>query len=107
MTITLKDFFQFLIDNRVLHPYMKYLKTNHKWRKQYYITENASSYLTSYIANQDMMYKIILHAFAWDTTYEGYVFWEKISNSWRAHISNIQLANIYKLAQQDRKKKYV
>ena len=27
MTITLKDFFQFLLDNKVLHPFMKYLKT--------------------------------------------------------------------------------
>lgn len=107
MTITLKDFFQFLIDNKVLHQYMKYLRTQNKWRRQYYITENASSYLTSYITNKDMMGKIILHAFAWDKTYEGHMFWEKISNSWRAHISNIQLINIYRLAQQDKKKKYV
>ena len=104
MTITLKDFFQFLLDNKVLHPYMKYLKTNQKWRRSFYITENASSYLTSYIANNEMMDKIILHAFAWDKTYEGYGFWEKISNSWRTHMSNIQLANLYRLAQQDRKK---
>lgn len=94
MTITLKVFFQFLIDNKVLHPYMKYLKTNHKWRRQYYITENASSYLTSYIRNKDMMYKIILHAFAWDKTHEGYAFWEKMSNLWREHIFHIQLANM-------------
>lgn len=104
MTITLKDFFQFLLDNKVLHPYMKYLKTNQKWRRSFYITENASSYLTSYIANNEMMDKIILHAFAWDKTIEGFGFWEKISNSWREHIFNIQLANIYNLAQQDRKK---
>lgn len=104
MTITLKDFFQFLLDNKVLHPYMKYLKTSHKWRKNCYITENASSYLTSYITDKEMMERIILHAFAWDKTYEGYGFWEKISNSWRAHLSNIQLANMYILARQDRKK---
>ncbi len=107
MTITLKDFFQFLIDNKVLHPFMKYLKTNHKWRRNFYITENASSYLTSYIANNEMVHQIILHAFAWDKTYEGHAFWEKISNSWRAQISNIELANMYRLVQQDRKKKYV
>ena len=103
MTITLKDFFQFLIDNKVLHPYMKYLKTQNKWRKQFYISENASVYLTSYITNNDMMYKLILHAFAWDKTYEGYAFWEKISNSWGTHIYNTQLINIYRLAQQDEK----
>lgn len=103
MTITLRDFFQFLIDNKVLHPYMKYLKTNHKWRREYYITENASSYLTSYMKNKHMMYKIILHAFEWDKTYEGYMFWEKISNSWGAHISDIQLINMYRLARQNRK----
>lgn len=103
MTITLKDFFQFLIDNKVLHLYMKYLKTNHKWRKTSYIIENASSYLTSYITSENMMDRLILHAFAWDKTYEGYAFWEKISNSWRTHISNIQLINIYRLAQQDKK----
>jgi hypothetical protein len=83
---------------------MKYLRTNHKWRGKYFITENASSYLTSYIANKDMMYQIIVHAFDWDKTYEGFKFWEEISKSWRAHISNIQLVNIYRLVQQDRKK---
>lgn len=91
MTITLKDFFQFLIDNKVLHPFMKYLKTNHKWRRNFYITENASSYLTSYIANNEMMHQIILHAFAWDKTYEGHAFWEKISNQWRQYMCDNEI----------------
>lgn len=104
MIITLKDFFQFLIDNKVLHPYMKYLKTNHKWRKNYYIKENASSYLTSAITNEYMVNRLILFAFEWSKTYEGYAFWEKMSNLWIKHVSNLQCANMY-MAQQLKKEK--
>lgn len=105
MIITLKDFFQFLIDNKALHPYMKYLKTNNKWRRQYYLDEKASSYLTSAITNEYMVNRLILYAFEWGKTYEGYAFWEKMSNLWREHVSNLQCANMYKLAQQLKKEK--
>ena len=86
--INLKEFFQFLMDNKILHPYMRYLKTNKDWRKSYFIVGNENIFLKTYIAEISSRECIIQNAFPWDETHEGYIFWEKINDKWRKYMEN-------------------
>lgn len=100
--INLKDFFQFLMDYKILHPYMRYLKKNNEWRKNNTIIDNESTFLKTYIIEDTSREFIILHAFPWGKTYEGYNFWANIHDKWITYIQNIKLAEIYKLAHMSR-----
>ena len=96
MIINLKDFFQFLMDYKILHQYMRYLKKNNEWRKNNYIVDNESAFLKTYIAEISTRECIIQHAFPWDKTYEGYFFWENINDEWKTYLKNKMFGEILK-----------
>ena len=67
----LEEFKQFLIDNNCLESYLYNLK-HFKF----------SSVSTT------PFYKLILYAFKWNATKEGWGFWNKLDNKWKARVMN-------------------
>lgn len=78
----LKEFKQFLIDNNCLESYLYNLK-HFKF----------SSVSTA------PFHRLILYAFKWAATKEGWDFWDKLDNKWKIRIRDCNQDNYYTLTE--------
>lgn len=80
--LLLKEFFKFLKNNKLLETYVKNVDCEKakQWRIRYEFPISATDFIIEILKKNP--YNLILYAFDWVSTDEGYDFWESVSIKW-------------------------
>lgn len=80
--LILKRFIVFLIKEKILHQYIKYLtcEKNSRWRLSYNLPTDSIEYIVQTILQNPK--SIIRTSFHWEKTIEGHSFWNDINRKW-------------------------
>lgn len=78
----LKEFFKFLKNNTLLEAYLKNVDCEkaYQFRRRYECQISATDFIIDILKKNP--YNLILYAFDWESTDEGYAFWDSVSSKW-------------------------
>ena len=78
----LKEFFKFLKNNTLLEAYLKNVDCEkaYQFRRRYECQISATDFIIDILKKNP--HNLIVYAFDWTSTDEGYDFWESVSIRW-------------------------